>query len=1016
MQTSISDELTFNFYEWEKRGRGWQLYNFPVQREPAFVPFFFHSITPKISDDDGRATSIRSILNEGWQTIFPKKKYEVILEEVTIDPFPYECEEELIAFVLIFPKEIKVSVDEMCRILFLLSTTTTQLSFEIVADNKALFIQIVCLESEKDVVHRQLRMYFPNLYIKETKGIDVYNVFPEGTLGYAIEMGLKNEFMLPVLTVKHFDIDPLQNLFAILDHLDEGEKAIIQIIFSGVRNPWSESIIRAVTDDDGTSLFIDAPEMVPLAKEKIRDPLCAATIRTIGIADNSKRAHEITSNVAHALTKGTQSPNNAFIQLSHGENYTSDEYTADIILRQSRRDGMILNVRELASFIHPPPATLNSKKLLRDAKKTKRLPDITIGHPNVLGINTHSTDSEEATVSNNLRLKHTHVIGATGTGKSTLLLNLIVNDLELGNGIAVLDPHGDLIENIIPRIPEDRFDDVIVIDPADAEYPVGFNILNAHSEIEKEILASDLVGVFKRLSTSWGDQMNSVLANAILAFLESKKGGTLIDLRRFLIEKSFREEFLKTIYDSNITYYWQKEFPILKSNSIGPILTRLDTFLRPKLIRQMVAQKKSIDFEHVINDGKILLVKLSQGLIGNENSFLLGSFIVSKIHQAAMARQALSKDMRRPFFMYIDEFQHFITPSMASILSGARKYYLGLTLAHQDMQQLTKQDSELASSIIANAGTRICFRLGDIDAKRLAEGFSFFDAKDLQNLETGEAIVRVERPEFDFNLSIIQPPELDHDDIVTMTDQVLQQSRERYGTSKDEIDSLFNQSIADLPNEEKSNKEIVKEFVLPKEIYKEQRDNISHTKIEISEAQSNETISNIVKQKEISEHRYLQTLIKRMAEDRGFKATIEETTLDGKGRIDVSLERNNFRIACEVAMTTSEKWEVHNINKCLTAGYDLVVECSTNQKTLSKIKAEVLKSISETLHSKILICDTDTLFRFLDEHIAKEASTETRVKGYRVKVEYSPASNEEMQKKKESISRVINETLKKKQM
>ncbi len=1014
MQKSISDELTFNFYEWEKRGRGWQLYDFPVQREPTFVPFFYHFITPKVSDDDGRATSIRSILNDGWQTIFSKKKSEIIPDEVPIEPFPYECEEELIALILIFPKEIKVSVDEMSRILFLLSTATTQLSFEIIADHKELFIQLVCHESEKNAVYQQLRMYFPNLHIKEIEGIEVYDVFPEGTSGYAIEMGLKNEFMLPTLTVKHFDLDPLQNLYAILDHLDEKEKVIIQIIFSGVRNPWSESIIRAVTDDDGTSFFIDAPEMVALAKEKIKDPLCAVTIRTIGIADSENRAHEITSKLSHSLSKGTQSSNNAFIPLSNSENYTKEEYAEDIIFRKSRRDGMLLNVRELACIIHPPPSTLNAKKLLRDAKKTKRLPAIAIGHPNVIGINQHMNGSEEASVSNSLRLNHTHILGATGTGKSTMLLNLITNDLDLGNGIAVLDPHGDLIENIIPRIPENRFDDVIVIDPADAQHPVGFNILNAHSDIEKEILSSDLVGVFKRLSTSWGDQMNSVLANAIIAFLESNKGGTLIDLRRFLIEKSFREEFLKSISDSNIIYYWQKEFPLLKSNSIGPILTRLDTFLRPKLIRQMVAQKKSIDFEQVINDGKILLVKLSQGLIGNENSFLLGSFIVSKIHQAAMARQALSKDMRRPFFMYIDEFQHFITPSMSSILSGARKYYLGLTLAHQDMQQLTKQDNELASSIIANAGTRICFRLGDIDAKRLAEGFSFFDARDLQNLETGEAIVRVERPEFDFNISVIQPPELDHESITSITSQVLQRSRERYGTPKDEIESLFNQTNADFPSEEKSNEDVVRKPVPVKEFKPEQPESITKAKVQISEAQSNETIVNLVKQKEISEHRYLQTLIKRMAENRGFKATIEETTADGKGRIDVSLERNNYRIACEVGITTTEKWEVHNINKCLIAGYNLVFACSTNQKVLSKIKAEVLKSISESLHPRILTGDPDTLFRYLDEHIAKESSTETRMKGYRVKVEYSPTSNEDMQKKKESISRVMSETQKKK--
>jgi hypothetical protein len=317
-----------------------------------------------------------------------------------------------------------------------------------------------------------------------------------------------------------------------------------------------------------------------------------------------------------------------------------------------------------------------------------------------------------------------------------------------GEGIAVLDPHGDLIESILSWIHPDRHKDVIIIDPSDAEFPVGFNILTAHSEIEKDILSSDLVAVFRRLSTSWGDQMNSVFANAILAFLESTKGGTLIDLRRFLIEKSYRDQFLLTVTDPSIVYYWHKEFPILKSGSIGPILTRLDSFLRPKLIRNMVAQNKSLDFEQILDRKKILLIKLSQGLIGNENSYLLGTFLVSKIQQAAMARQAKQEADRSNFYLYIDEFQNFITPSMSAILSGARKYHLGLILVHQDMQQLTKTDTELASSVTANAGTRICFRLGDTDAKRFDSGFSFFDAADLQNLDTGEAIIRIERPPF----------------------------------------------------------------------------------------------------------------------------------------------------------------------------------------------------------------------------------------------------------------------------
>ena len=258
-----------------------------------------------------------------------------------------------------------------------------------------------------------------------------------------------------------------------------------------------------------------------------------------------------------------------------------------------------------------------------------------------------------------------------------------------------------------------------------------------------------------------------------------------------MIEKSFRDEFLKTVSDPSIVYYWNKEFPILKSTSIGPILTRLDSFLRPKLIRNMVAQNKSLDFEGIMDTKKILLIKLSQGLIGAENSYLLGTFMVSKLQQAAMARQAKAKVDRTNFYLYIDEFQNFITPSMSAILSGARKYHLGLILAHQDMQQLTKNDTELASSVVANAGTRICFRVGDTDAKKFEGNFSYFESYDLQNLDTGEAIIRIERPENDCNLKVIPYGELEPHTAKVNKDQVIEASRQSYGTPREDVEAFL---------------------------------------------------------------------------------------------------------------------------------------------------------------------------------------------------------------------------------
>ena len=284
-------------------------------------------------------------------------------------------------------------------------------------------------------------------------------------------------------------------------------------------------------------------------------------------------------------------------------------------------------------------------------------------------------------------------------------------------------------------------------------------------------------------------QMNSVLGNAILAFLESGRGGTLAELRRFLVEKDYREEFLTTVRDREVVYYWQKEFPLLTGKPQGPLLTRLDIFLRPKPIRYMVAQKENkLDFARIMNEGKILLAKLSQGAIGEENAYLLGTLLVSKFHQLALSRQEMKETGRRDFYLYIDEFHNFVTPSMASILTGARKYHLGLILAHQEMRQLGR-DSEVAGAVLANPYTRVCFRLGDEDARKLADGFSYFEAKDLQNLGTGEAIGRLERAEYDFNLQTRPLEPLVEAVAAERQARIVRLSRQRYAVRRDLVEA-----------------------------------------------------------------------------------------------------------------------------------------------------------------------------------------------------------------------------------
>jgi len=980
--------LTQNFYSWEQRCRGWLFFDEAVRLEPPFEPFF-HQIPGQndpVVDDSFRPslfTRLVSAFSNATTSETESDNEDVAndLKHVIAQP-----NEPLVAMSISLPDNYGVPREGMESLLLMLSETTHPISFEVIGNAHSIRLQFVCNETDEAVIYTQVKAYFPECGIQE---VPVDDIFVSTERYQVVSYVLQEECMRPLSIPKQFNIDPLTGIFAALGTVRGDEQIALQILFTGAVYPWSESIIRSVSDGAGGSFFTDASEMVKLAQEKTALPLFAVVIRIIGCTNNDSMAAIETLDTA--IRQATRSNVNSLMPLT----LTDESALTDVWCRQSHQVGMLLNLKELATLVHLPSASVVAPQFKREVKKSKSAPAIFLGHTLVLGSNIHRGTELQVTINDYQRLKHTHIIGATGTGKSTLLLSSIIQDIANGEGIAVIDPHGDLIESVLSWVHPDRHQDVIVIDPADADYPVGLNILTAHSEIEKDILSSDLVAAFRRLSTSWGDQMNSVFANAILAFLESTRGGTLMDLRRFLIEKSFRDEFLLTVSDPSIIYYWRQEFPIIKSASIGPILTRLDSFLRPKVIRNMVAQNKSLDFEQILDAKKILLIKLSQGLIGTENSYLLGTFLVSKIQQAAMARQAKAKADRSNYYVYIDEFQNFITPSMSAILSGARKYHLGLILVHQDMQQLIKQDAELASAVVTNAGTRICFRLGDTDAKRFADGFSSFDSTDLQNLDTGEAIIRVERPENDCNIVTVPIEELESDVTEYNRNMVIARSRHTFGTPREEVEKALQTINTRYADVEQRETPIIKS---PKaETPKPQS-------ITTEVAKSTQPVTF---PKPETQHRYLQNLIKKMAESRGYVARLEEPTLDGQGKVDVSLARNNKRIAVEINDTSKDAWELHNIEKCLASGYDIVVACSTDANAKTRMRQKISEKFRPEVADKILALNPDDLILYLDSEIAKEASSEIRIKGYRVKVDYEAVSEQEMNKKREAIAKSV---------
>ena len=1027
---SPQEALTHQFCAWEQRGRGWQLWSEPVRLEPPFRPFYFHGVSSQPALDDGRRLGLVGSLIQrlsDWLSA-PAGATEPYVdpEDNYSQPALDRTEESLIEFQLTLPSASKTSREATEEFLFSLGHCSGPIAFELIGMPDETLVQVVCRQRDRALFSRQLASYFPEVVVSEEP--DFLARLWRAAAGpepVVVDFALSEEFMMPLRMIRNFDHDPLIGLVGALSELEEDELGALQVLFQPTRHPWAESIFRSVTDAEGKAFFLDAPQMVALAKAKITRPLYAAVVRVAAQSPSPERAWRIVQGLGSALASLKDTQGNELIPLTN-DDYDDELHEQDLIARASRRSGMLLNSDELISLVHFPSASVRSPKLRRETKRTKSAPALSVGHPLVLGENVHNGRTAKVSLAPTQRLRHMHVVGASGTGKSTFLLNMIVQDIERGDGLAVLDPHGDLIDAVLTRIPEERWGDVVLLDPSDVEFPVGFNILSAHSDMEKGLLASDLSSVFKRLSTNWGDQMNSVLGNAILAFLESDRGGTLAELRRFLVEKDYREDFLETVRDQHVVYYWRKEFPLLTGKPQGPLLTRLDIFLRPKPIRYMMAQKENkLDFARIMNEGKILLAKLSQGAIGEENAYLLGTLLVSKFHQLALSRQEMQESGRRDFYLYIDEFHNFVTPSMASILSGARKYHLGLILAHQEMRQLGR-DSEVAGAVLANPYARVCFRLGDEDARKMADGFSFFEPKDLQNLGTGEAICRLERAEYDFNLQTHALDPVDDDIAQERLTRITELSRQRYGVRRNLVEAELqrewpapNGTAAELLRSKPQSKitpEPEKAAAASTPPPASALRPLAPALPPIQEPESTLEISSPARVpakprakpsppetatpgRGGKQHKYIQQLIKQWAEGMGWRAEIEKTILDGAGCVDVALEKGAVTIACEISITTGVDQECANVDKCLKAGFGYIVAYTKRSK--------------DAVPEQVRFLTIEEFFGMVEELESKAAGRESNVRGYKVSVKYRAVDDEEKKARKKALTQVILDSLKK---
>jgi DNA helicase HerA-like ATPase len=921
------------FYEWERLGRGTETFTHLVPLEPPFRTFVAHQPTNLVVVDDGRRPTA---LSRFWDRITRKVPAREPLLEIQKDLVPLELpvpDTEPSELEMLFPEDLKVDPKTVFAFWNTIATVGQPLSFELVGFSGRVSVRITSAAHDSGLIHRYASTFFPAATVDEPEQ-SLVRLWRKAETEFVAgaEFGLSREFMVP-LAYDSKGAEFLTGLIGSLSQAGETDVAVFQVLLCAARHPWTQSALAAVTSPDGEPFLLDAPEVTKLAEEKFSTPLISAVIRTFAWTKEEVVARDILRAVVAAVSP-SRTDRNALVPLTT-ENIEDFEY--NVLLRCTNRSGMLLSLAELSSVARLPGAEITTPALVR-TRITSRLPEEVLGDTGVIiGEAEHEGVLVPVRLPLEARLSHTYVIGASGTGKSTLLESLITQDIANGAGLALIDPHGDLVESILARIPADRVNDVVLFDPADPAWVVGWNILAARSETEKQMLASDLVAVWKRLSTSWGDQMSAVLGNAVLAFLESSIGGTLVDLRKFLLDDKFRAAFLDTVADNHIRSFWKEEYALLVGrNPQAPILTRLDMLLRSRLVREAVVEReRPLDFRAIVDGRKILLAKLAQGAIGEENASLLGSLLVSKLHQTALSRQDAVESAREPFFLYIDEFHNTATPSMASLFSGVRKYKLALCVAHQDLYQLHTTAPELERSILANAHTRIAFRLSEDDARRVERGMGEFGEEDLVNLERGEAICRVGRGANTFRLRTVRLPDIPTNQKHERAAVVRATSFERFGRQRP-VEAM---------------------------------DNV-HDKL-----QSGGPAIEVAPGRGGKHHKYLQGLIRRAAIERGFEVEVEKRVLDGHGHVDVSLTRGDFRIACEISVSTGVEHEFLNVLKCLTAGYHFVVLVSSEQARLDEAERRLNTEVAGESRAKIRLLSPTNFISFLDELPSQARST-----------------------------------------
>jgi len=672
---------------------------------------------------------------------------------------------KLINLLVVVPQDNEVKIDAMEQIVssfssmhksakpkFLQTFIVQQsASLEMIGTHDDIKFYISIPEKYRDMIEKQIYSVYAGADIQEVEEPNVYT--QDGAIEYAWMVQKKLPY-LPLKSYKEIATDPLAAITSTLSKLQENETVSIQLVISPVENKWSKqgkSFIsntkKAESNPEKASYKVDAKQLEAV-EQKCSKAGFETAIRIVAVAPNREIAKMNISNIKACFGQ-FESPWNKLasrtvrIKSFFMENFI---YKYQVFFWLGKKT--ILSADEIASIFHLPNKSIETPNIhwLKSKKAPAPVDSPTEGL--YVGDNLYRGVNKKFFMTPTDRQRHFYIVGQTGVGKSWLLADMALQDIKAGRGVCFIDPH-DTYESILERIPQERIDDVIYFDPSQTDRPMGFNVMECEREDQKDFVTSSIINLMYKLYDPYktgivGPRFEHAIRNIMLTVM-TEPGATFIEIVRCLTDQSYVQEILPKVKDPMVRRYWTDQIAqtsdFHKSEVLDYIVSKFGRFITNTMMRNIIGQStSSFNFRTAMDEGKILIINLAKGTIGEENSAFLGLVLIPKILIAAMSRQDISEEKRKDFYLYVDEFQNFATQDFAVILSEARKYHLNLTVANQFISQM---DDEVKNAVFGNVGTICSFRLGISDAGFLTKQFQpEFGEHDLLNLGTGEIYLK----------------------------------------------------------------------------------------------------------------------------------------------------------------------------------------------------------------------------------------------------------------------------------